>query len=106
MKLVNPLELQNILRNVTSQLPESYELVAGSSKENMHLYYELTKVSVVANVHSVNLVLTVPLKTTDSNFTLFRLIALEFDFSKTECQQLVWMEAHLSPPHTVSATLW
>ena len=76
IKLVNPLELQNILRNVTLQLPESYELVAGSNKENMHLYYELTKVSVVANVRSVNVVLTVPLKTTDSHFTLFRLIAL------------------------------
>jgi len=81
MKLVNPLELQNILRNVTLQLPESYELVAGSSKENMHLYYKLTKVSVVANVLSVNLVLTVPLKTTDSHFTLFRLIAFPTQIS-------------------------
>jgi len=81
IKLVNPLELQNILRNVTLQLPESYELVAGSSKENMHLYYELTKVSVVANVPSVSLVLTIPLKTTDSHFTLFRLIDLPTQIS-------------------------
>ena len=58
------------------QLPESYELVAGSSKENMHLYYELNKVSVVANILSVSLVLKIPLKTTDIHFTLFRLIAL------------------------------
>ena len=41
IKLVNPLELQNILRSVTLQLPEIYELVAGSNKENIHLYYEL-----------------------------------------------------------------
>jgi len=44
-------------------------------------YYELTKVSVVANVHSVNLVLTVLLKTTDSRFTSFRLIALPTQIS-------------------------
>ena len=55
--------------------------MAGSSKDNMHLYYELTKVSVAANVCSVNLVLTVPLKTTDSHFTSFRLIALTTQIS-------------------------
>jgi len=38
--------------------------------------HKLTKVSVVANVRSLNLVWSVPLKTTDSHFTLFRLIAL------------------------------
>jgi len=38
IKIVNPLELQNILRNVTLQLPESYKLVAGTNQENMHLY--------------------------------------------------------------------
>jgi len=81
IKLVNPLELQNILRNVTLQLPESYKLVAGLSKENMHLYYELTKVSVVVNVRSVDLVLTVPLRTMDSHFTLLRLIALPTQIS-------------------------
>jgi hypothetical protein len=81
IKLVNTVELQNILRNVTLQLPESYELVAGSSKKNKQLYYELTKVSVVANVSFVHLVLTVPLKNTDSHFTLFRLIALPTQIS-------------------------
>ena len=43
IKLVKLLELQNILRNMTLQIPEVYELVAGSNKENMHLYYELIK---------------------------------------------------------------
>ena len=79
--LISPLELQGILRNITLLLPESYELVAGTSQENIHLYYELTKVSVMANVHSVNLVLTVPLKTADIYFTLFRLIALPTQIS-------------------------
>ena len=47
----------------------------------MQLYYELTKVSVVANVPSLNLVWSVPLKTTDSHFTLLRLIALPTQIS-------------------------
>ena len=81
IKLVNPLMLQNIFRNVTFQLPEIQVLVAGPSKENMHLYYELTKVSVVANVRSVNVVLTVSLKTTDRYFTSFRLIAFRTQIS-------------------------
>jgi len=52
---------------VTLYLPDSYELVAGKSKEKMQLYYELTKVSVVVKVRSVKLLLTVPLKTTYSH---------------------------------------
>ena len=47
----------------------------------MHLYYELTKVSVVANVRFLNLVWSVPMKATDSHFTLFRLIALPTQIS-------------------------
>lgn len=81
IKLVNPLQLQNILRNLTLQLPEGYELMAGTSREIIHLYYELTKVSVVANVYSVNLVLTVPLKWANLHFTLFRLITLPIQIS-------------------------
>jgi len=81
IKLVNPVELQNILRNVTLQLPESYELAIGSSKQNIHWYYEFIKVAVVANTRSINLILSVPLKTTDSHFTLFRLISLPTSIS-------------------------
>ena len=76
IKFVNSAELQNILRNVTLQLPESYELLVGSNKESIHWYYELIKVAVVANGRSVSVVLTVPLKTADSHFTLFKLYAL------------------------------
>ena len=43
IKLIGPLELQGILRNITLLLPEGYELVAGTSKENIHLYYDIIK---------------------------------------------------------------
>ena len=42
----------------------------------MHLYYELTTVSVVANAHNINLILNIPLKPANRDFTLFRIIAL------------------------------
>ena len=76
IKLIGPVELQGVLRNITLLLPEGYELVAGTSKESIHLYYDITKVSILANIRSINLVLTIPLKTADSYFTLYKLIAL------------------------------
>jgi len=48
IKLVNPVSLQNILRNVTFRLPEGYELIAGTNLVTIHLYYDLVRVSVVA----------------------------------------------------------
>jgi len=66
IKLVKPTALQNILRNVTVHLPEGYELMVGTRTENVHIYYELAKVSLVANAHSIKLIVSVPLKTTNS----------------------------------------
>ena len=51
IKLVNPTVLESILKNVTLRLPEGYELIAGTNIENIHLYYDLTAVSIVANTH-------------------------------------------------------
>jgi len=76
IKLVNPTVLQSILRNVTLRLPEGFELIAGTSIENIHLYYELTTVSIVANTHCINLFLNVPLKSANRYFTLFKVISL------------------------------
>jgi len=74
IKLVKPTTLQNILRNVTLHLPEGYELMVGTRTENAHIYYELAKVSLVANAHSIKLIVSVPLKTTNSYFDLYRIV--------------------------------
>ena len=81
IKLIGPVELQGILRNFTLLLPEGYELAAGTSKESIHLYYDIAKVSILANIRSISLVLTIPVKTADSYFTLFKLIALPMQIS-------------------------
>jgi hypothetical protein len=76
IKLVKPTTLQNILRNVTLHLPEGYELMVGTRTENVHIYYDLAKVSLVANVHSIKLIVSVPLQTTNSYFDLYRIVIL------------------------------
>jgi len=70
IKLVKLTTLQNILRNVTLHLPEGYELIVGTRTENVHIYYELATVSLVANARSIKLIVSVPLKTTNSYFDL------------------------------------
>jgi len=54
--------LQGILRNVTLKLPEGYELIAGTRIYDIHSYYNLDRLSVMANAHRNNIVLNVPLK--------------------------------------------
>jgi len=76
IELVKPFAFQNILRNVSLHLPEGYELVAGTNINNIHLYYELVKVSVLANTHGIYLALNVPLQTANDHLTLFRAITL------------------------------
>jgi len=60
--LINPTVLLNILKNVSLQLPSGYELTAGIRAENVHLYYELVKVSVAATLHCIKLIKRVPLE--------------------------------------------
>jgi len=65
--------LQNILRNVTLFLPRGYELMVGTRTENVHIYYELAKIPLVANAHRFKLIVSVPLKTINSYFHLYRI---------------------------------
>jgi len=62
--------------NVSLHLPEGYELLAGTNIVNIHLYYELIMVPVVANVYNIHLVLNIPLQTANRHFTLFRIFTL------------------------------
>jgi len=61
IELVNLSVFQNILKNISLHLPEGYELVVGTNINNIHLCYELVKVSVLANPHGIYLALNVPL---------------------------------------------
>ena len=70
VSLVTPVTLHSILTNISLNLPDNYELVAGTKFQDIHLYYELVKVALVGNAHGVQLVISVSLKTAAQLFTL------------------------------------
>ena len=76
INFVNPTVLLNILKNVSLHLPGGYELIAGIRSENVHLYYELIKVSIVATPHNIKMILQVPLKSLEQHFTVYKIIVL------------------------------
>ena len=63
VNLVTPVTLYRILTDISLNLPENYELVAGTKIQQVHTYYELVKVALVGNAHGVQLIIRVPLKT-------------------------------------------
>jgi hypothetical protein len=76
INFITPTGLLGILKNVFLQLPGGYELIAGIRNQNVHLYYELIKTSIVANPLSIKLMLHVPLKSKEQSFTLYKIIIL------------------------------
>jgi hypothetical protein len=82
--LINVLTLQIILRNVSLQLPEGYQLIAGTKTDDIHLYFELTTVSVIANTRGIKLLINVPLKTANCQFFLYNIITLPIRVSQAK----------------------
>jgi len=81
VNLVTPITLHRILTYISLNLPENYELVAGTKIQDVHVYYELVKVAVVGNAHGVQLVIRVPLKTAAQLFSLFKIIVFPMRLS-------------------------
>jgi len=75
MNLINLTTLQHILRNVSTHLPEGYELIASPRSDDIYLYYELVSVALIGNSHGIKIIVNVPLKT-DQHFTLHKIIVL------------------------------
>jgi len=76
--LVTAITLHSILTDISLNLPENYELVAGNKFQDVHVYYELVKVALVGNAHGVQLVMSVPLKTAAQLFTIFKILVFPF----------------------------
>ena len=76
VKLINPTALHNILRNVSLQLPDGYELLLGTRMDNIYSYYNLISVTLVGDIHCVKIILNIPLKTVNRQFVLYQVIVL------------------------------
>jgi len=88
MNVINPTTLQNILRNISLQFPGGFDLIFGTKTENIHLYYEIVKVTAVANVHGIKLIINVPLKTASQLFTMYKLSVLPTRISNNYFYQI------------------
>ena len=76
VKLMDPFALQNILRNITLQLPDGYKLIPGTKTENIHQYYQIAKVTVAVTAHCIKLIISIPLETASQHFTLYKITTL------------------------------
>jgi hypothetical protein len=74
LSLMGPEVLMGILRNVSLNLPDGYELAVGTKKENTNDYYDLVKTQIIADLHILKLVMKIPLKTADRQFSLHKLV--------------------------------
>ena len=72
VKLINPTTLHNILRNVSLNLPDGYELILGTQMDNFYSYYDLISVTLVGDIHCVKIMLNIPLKTVNRHFLLYK----------------------------------
>jgi hypothetical protein len=75
IKLLDPITLHNILKNVSLHLQDAYELIVGNKIDNVHLY-EMIKVAIFGDAHHAKLILEVPLSSANHRFSLYRVIAL------------------------------
>jgi hypothetical protein len=68
--------LRNILRSISLSLPENYELAAISRFKSIRSYYELIKVPIVGSLLDVKLIIYVPIKTANQQFTVYKITGL------------------------------
>ena len=111
INIIDPNTVYKILRNLTLQLPERYELIIGNNVENIHEYNHLIEVPAVGDIHGIKLIINIHLKTTNY-FILYKTIALStrisdnkfvkcvfdypyFDLDKNQYDYIVLSEADL-----------
>jgi hypothetical protein len=71
--ILKPNLLDNVLKNISLLLPENFELI-GIKIENVHMYNELIKASIIGDAHGLNLVLEISFKTAVQIFTIYRMV--------------------------------
>jgi hypothetical protein len=76
LSLVSPSVLQRTLRDVSLHLPENYDLAAGAKLQIVLEYYQLVKVAFIGDPHSLNIVMNIPMRTAEQQFTLYKFSVL------------------------------
>jgi hypothetical protein len=80
LTLINPEFWLAILHNLSLNLPENYEPIAGTKSQSVHKYYNLMKVKMMADTHNIRIVMNVPFKIAVRYFTLYKLVVCQHGF--------------------------
>jgi hypothetical protein len=72
LNLISPSMSRDMLKNVTLALPWGYDLIVSLRPNNVFMHYEIIQAVMLADLHNFKLVLIVPLKTINVQFTLYR----------------------------------
>ena len=86
LNLVGPTTFRELLKNVTLALPEGLELIVRLRPNNVYLYYEVIEDIMLADLHSFKLVLSVPLKTVNRQYELYKMVLLPTRISDNYAQ--------------------
>jgi hypothetical protein len=73
---IDPVTLNSILKNISLRLQDGYELVAGTKFENIHLHYDCIRTAIIGDPYHIKIILSVPLKTVNRHFMLYKILAL------------------------------
>jgi hypothetical protein len=82
LSLIPPDVLLGILRNVTFVLPDGYSLIVGLHRNNMHYYYEYSSIAIMVHHHSMRLIVSIPLKTSDRLFNIYKVFTLPYKIAE------------------------
>ena len=67
-----PAKLLRVLRSINNQLPSRLHLAIPLSPENLYLYYNYVKVTATSYNDALRLFISIPLKSSDRQFTLYK----------------------------------
>jgi hypothetical protein len=70
LNLISPSTLRDMLQNVSLVLQGGYDLIISLHPNNVFMYYDMIQAAMLADLHSLKLLMTVPLKTMNVKFTL------------------------------------
>jgi hypothetical protein len=74
LTLISPSMLRDMWQNVSLVLPGGYDLIISLRPNNVFMYYEMIQAAMLADLHSLKLLMTIPLKTMNVQFTLYRMV--------------------------------
>lgn len=62
----------------------------GTKRQNLHLYYDMANVLMLADTHNLRLVLNFPLKSMNRESTMYKIVVVPARVWETVCSSSLW----------------